>query len=74
MGSALLFFLICHSERSEESPLCEAHSNIQKTMLKDGEVLEEFFGDKKIIQHVNLYRFNSDSILLSRFARAKYGD
>ncbi len=43
-------------------------------MLKDGEVLEEFFGDKKIIQNVNLYRFTSDSILLSRFARAKYGD
>ena len=43
-------------------------------MLKDGEVLEEFFEDKKIIQNVNLYRFTSDSILLSRFARAKYGD
>ncbi len=43
-------------------------------MLKDGEVLEEFFGDKKIIQNVNLYRFTSDSILLSRFARAKVGD
>lgn len=43
-------------------------------MLKDGEVLEEFYEDKKIIQNVNLYRFTSDSILLSRFARAKYGD
>ncbi len=43
-------------------------------MLKDGEVLEEFFGDKKIIQNVNLYRFTSDSILLSRFARAKFKD
>ena len=42
--------------------------------LNDGEVLEEFFGDKKIIQNVNLYRFTSDSILLSRFARAKKGD
>lgn len=42
--------------------------------LKDGEVLEEFFEDKKIIQNVNLYRFTSDSILLSKFARAKYGD
>ncbi len=42
--------------------------------LKDGEVLEEFFEDKKIIQNVGLYRFTSDSILLSRFARAKYGD
>ena len=43
-------------------------------MLKDGEVLEEFFGDKKIIQNVGLYRFTSDSILLSRFARAKVKD
>ena len=43
-------------------------------MLKENEVLEEFFGDKKIIQNVNLYRFTSDSILLSRFARSKYGD
>lgn len=42
--------------------------------LKDGETLEEFFEDKKIIQNVNLYRFTSDSILLSRFARAKSGD
>ncbi len=42
--------------------------------LNPGEVLEEFFGDKKIIQNVSLYRFTSDSILLSRFARAKAGD
>ena len=46
----------------------------KSSMLKDGEVLEEFFGDKKIIQNVNLYRFTSDSILLSKFARAKHGD
>ena len=38
------------------------------------EVLESFFEDKQIIQNVNLYRFTSDSILLSRFARAKVGD
>ena len=43
-------------------------------MLKENEVLEEFFGDKKIIQNESLYRFTSDSILLSRFARAKAGD
>lgn len=42
--------------------------------LKPNEVLEEFFGDKKIIQNEALYRFTSDSILLSRFARAKAGD
>lgn len=43
-------------------------------VLKDGEVLEDLFGEKKIIQNKNLYRFTSDSILLSKFARAKYGD
>ncbi len=43
-------------------------------MLKDGEVLEDLFNGKKIIQNKNLYRFTSDSILLSRFARAKHGD
>jgi len=42
--------------------------------LRDGEVLENFYEDKKIIQNVNLYSFTSDSILLSRFARAKAGD
>ena len=43
-------------------------------MLKQDEVLEEFYEDKKIIQNTKLYRFTSDSILLSRFARAKHGD
>ncbi len=42
--------------------------------LKENEVLEEFFGEKKIIQNTALYRFTSDSVLLSRFARAKIGD
>ena len=42
--------------------------------LNQGEVLEEFFEDKKIIQNTELYRFTSDSILLSKFARAKAGD
>lgn len=42
--------------------------------LNPGEVLEELFGDKKIIQNKELYRFTSDSILLSCFARAKAGD
>lgn len=42
--------------------------------LKDGETAEELFGGKIIIQNANLYRFTSDSILLSRFARAKVRD
>lgn len=41
--------------------------------LKDGEVLEELFGDKKIIQNVSLYRFTSDSVLLSKFVKGKKG-
>ena len=36
--------------------------------------MEEFFEDKKIIQNTELYRFTSDSIILSRFARAKFKD
>lgn len=43
-------------------------------LLYPGEVAESFFGDKKIIQNESLYRFTSDSILLSRFVRAKAGD
>ncbi len=42
--------------------------------LKQNEVLESLYQDKKIIQNTQLYRFTSDSILLSRFARAKYAD
>lgn len=42
--------------------------------LKEGECAEVLFGEKIIIQNKNLYRFTSDSILLSRFARAKRGD
>ncbi len=37
-------------------------------------VLEELFEDKKIYQDTQLYRFTSDSVLLSKFARAKYND
>ena len=45
-----------------------------KVMLKKDEVCEPFYKDKLIIQNTKLYRFTSDSILLSRFARAKVGD
>lgn len=43
-------------------------------MLKENECQEVLFDDKIIIQNKQLYRFTSDSILLSRFARAKKGD
>ena len=42
--------------------------------LDQNEVLEDLFEDKKIVQNTALYRFTSDSILLSKFARAKKGD
>lgn len=43
--------------------------------LKTGEVLEDMLLDGlKIVQDVSLYRFTSDSVLLSRFASAKHGD
>ena len=40
--------------------------------LSDGERIEELFlNGVKIIQNENLYRFTSDAVLLTRFARAK---
>lgn len=48
--------------------------DITNLSLKEGESVEELFGDKIIIQNRSLYRFTSDSILLSRFARAKAND
>lgn len=42
--------------------------------LNAGETAEELFENKIIIQNTALYRFTSDSILLSRFARGKAGD
>ncbi|MGN1061294.1 MAG: tRNA1(Val) (adenine(37)-N6)-methyltransferase [Candidatus Coproplasma sp.] len=48
--------------------------DLKDLTLKEGETAEELFGDKIIIQNTSLYRFTSDSILLSRFARAKVKD
>ena len=43
--------------------------------LNEYEVLEDMLIDGlKIVQDTRLYRFTSDSVLLSRFARAKKGD
>lgn len=43
--------------------------------LAEGEVLDELLIDGlKIVQSVNYYRFTSDSVLLSRFAKWKAGD
>ena len=43
--------------------------------LSEYEVAEDLMIDGlKVIQDTRLYRFTSDSVLLSRFARAKRGD
>ena len=44
-------------------------------VLGEHEVLEDMLLDGlKIVQDTRLYRFTSDSVLLSKFARAKRGD
>jgi len=48
--------------------------NLGEAELKEGECAETLFEGKIIIQNRSLYRFTSDSILLSRFASAKRGD
>ncbi len=48
---------------------------MKEIVLQESEVLEDMqMGDLKIVQDKNLYRFTSDSVLLSKFARAKNGD
>ena len=43
--------------------------------LRAGECIEELLeGDLRIIQNKSLYRFTSDAVLLSRFARGKKKD
>lgn len=47
----------------------------KQAILSKHEVLEDMMIDGlKIVQDERLYRFTSDSVLLSRFARAKNGD
>lgn len=47
----------------------------EKIVLGEYEVLEDMTLDGlKIVQDTRLYRFTSDSVLLSRFAKAKRGD
>ena len=46
-----------------------------KEFLREGESVEELLeGGLKIIQDKSLYRFTSDSVLLSRFAKGKKGE
>ena len=48
---------------------------MEENCLRPGESLEELFeGGLKIIQNKNYYRFTSDSVLLTRFVRAKRGE
>ena len=46
-----------------------------EVILSDSEVAEDMgFDGLKIVQDTRLYRFTSDSVLLSKFARVKRGD
>ena len=48
---------------------------MQDVALNENEVLEDMLIDGlKIVQDTRLYRFTSDSVLLSRFAKPKKGD
>ncbi|MBQ7923890.1 MAG: methyltransferase [Clostridia bacterium] len=48
---------------------------MERIELKESEVLEDMQLDGlKIVQDISLYRFTSDSVLLSKFAKAKNGD
>lgn len=48
---------------------------MEESCVRPGESVEELLeGGLKIIQNPSLYRFTSDSVLLSRFARAKVRD
>lgn len=53
-----------------------AEKNMEKTNVGENEniVAEDLGFSRVIYQDKNLYRFTSDSVLLSRFARAKKGD
>ncbi len=46
----------------------------EKAALLETEVLDELPSGIKIVQDVALYRFTSDSVLLSKFVRLKKGD
>lgn len=51
------------------------YGTIVNMEIKEHEVIEDLLeGNLKIIQNTELYRFTSDSVLLSRFARGKKGD
>ena len=48
---------------------------MEKVELGEYEVLEDMLIDGlKIVQDTRLYRFTSDSVLLSRFAKARNGE
>ena len=53
------------AERTENTAVALAQGEVIEDMLIDG---------LKIIQNVDLYRFTSDSVLLSEFARVRNGD
>lgn len=66
------FSKTCYTKREEKGKKEGAFVEIE---LGEYEVAEDMLIDGlKIVQDTRLYRFTSDSVLLSRFARAKSGD
>ena len=62
-------------ETKQTPPLGQDAPLGQDVPLYDGECIEELLeGDLRIIQNKSLYRFTSDAVLLSRFARGKKRD
>ncbi len=60
---------ICYTDKKRKRRECV------QIRLGENEVLEDMLIDGlQIVQNTQLYRFTSDSVLLSRFARAKKGD
>ena len=62
-------------QQSETGSFGKTQAAEEGEFLLPGESVEELFeGNLKIIQNKELYRFTSDSILLTRFCRARKGD
>lgn len=63
------------SKRGNDPRQSMAERVRKENLMNAGESIEELFeGNLKIIQNRSLYRFTSDSILLTRFVKAKKGE
>lgn len=65
----------CYTEKEETRRAEKVEKEREEITLGETERLEDMQLDGlKIVQDTRLYRFTSDSVLLSRFAKAKKGD